>query len=126
MGPDRVLLGLAVVALFAVVYAAAGRRAAAAPDEVHPTWRHLQAAGVLIPFVFTLYFADRAELGPDLDAIAEEWRAHVAAVLEEATLKAPEGVHMVDGGRAGLHGESFGFLVAEMQHLQRAIPGATW
>ncbi|MDJ0910584.1 MAG: phenylacetate-CoA oxygenase subunit PaaC [Woeseiaceae bacterium] len=64
--------------------------------------------------------------GPDLNAIAEQWRENVAAVLAEATLTAPEGVHMVDGGRAGLHGESFGFLVAEMQHLQRAHPGVTW
>ncbi len=64
--------------------------------------------------------------GPDLDAIAHEWRERVAEVLDEATLKAPEGVHMVDGGRAGLHGESFGYLVAEMQHLQRSHPGATW
>ena len=64
--------------------------------------------------------------GPDLDAIAEQWRSDVATVLDEATLTAPEGVHMVDGGRAGLHGESFGYLVAEMQHLQRAHPGATW
>lgn len=64
--------------------------------------------------------------GPDLGAIAEQWRENVAAVLAEATLTVPEGVHMVDGGRAGLHGESFGYLVAEMQHLQRVHPGATW
>ncbi len=64
--------------------------------------------------------------GPDLDAISSQWRENVAAVLAEATLTAPDGVHMVDGGRAGLHGESFSYLVAEMQHLHRSHPGATW
>ncbi len=64
--------------------------------------------------------------GPDLAAIAEEWRKNVAEVLATATLTAPEDVHMVDGGRDGRHSEYFGFLVAEMQHLQRAYPGASW
>ncbi len=68
----------------------------------------------------------REYAGPDLTAIAEEWRKNVAAVLAEATLTAPADVHMVDGGRAGRHSEHFGFLVAEMQHLQRSYPGASW
>jgi ring-1,2-phenylacetyl-CoA epoxidase subunit PaaC len=33
---------------------------------------------------------------------------------------------MAGGGRSGLHTEAFGFLIAEMQHLQRAYPGLKW
>ena len=64
--------------------------------------------------------------GPDLDTIAKRWHDNVASVLAEATLTAPEDTFMAIGGREGKHGEDFGYLVAEMQHLQRAYPGATW
>jgi ring-1,2-phenylacetyl-CoA epoxidase subunit PaaC len=30
------------------------------------------------------------------------------------------------GGREGVHGEAFGYLIAEMQHLHRSFPGASW
>jgi ring-1,2-phenylacetyl-CoA epoxidase subunit PaaC len=64
--------------------------------------------------------------GPDLEALSSAWTRNVAAVLEEATLIAPADEHMAIGGREGIHSEAFGFLIAEMQHLQRAYPGATW
>ena len=64
--------------------------------------------------------------GPDLDALAHTWNDYVAAVLNEATLKAPEEAFMASGGREGKHSEHLGYLVAEMQHLQRAYPGVTW
>jgi ring-1,2-phenylacetyl-CoA epoxidase subunit PaaC len=38
----------------------------------------------------------------------------------------PEAQFMATGGREGKHSESFGFLIAEMQHMQRTYPGATW
>ena len=64
--------------------------------------------------------------GPDLDKIAAAWRDNVASVLAEANLAAPEDAFMKVGGREGKHTEHLGYLVAEMQHLQRAFPGATW
>ena len=64
--------------------------------------------------------------GPDLEKIRHEWHENVARVLAEATLTAPDGVFMAGGGRQGRHSEHLGYLVAEMQHLQRAYPGATW
>jgi ring-1,2-phenylacetyl-CoA epoxidase subunit PaaC len=50
----------------------------------------------------------------------------VAAVIDEATLAIPEVAPATGGGRRGLHTESFGYLLAEMQHLARSHPGATW
>ena len=63
--------------------------------------------------------ADPAELrGPVL--------ADVRRVVAEATLAMPEVAPALGGGREGLHTEHLGFLLAEMQHLHRSHPGATW
>ncbi len=64
--------------------------------------------------------------GPDLDAIRAEWQADVDALLVEATLQQPEEPWTEWQGRSGIHTEHLGYLVAEMQFLQRAYPGATW
>ena len=52
--------------------------------------------------------------------------ARVAAVLHEATLTLPEVTPAVTGGRRGVHTQEMGYLLAEMQHLTRSHPGATW
>jgi ring-1,2-phenylacetyl-CoA epoxidase subunit PaaC len=55
------------------------------------------------------------------------WRERVAAVLSEATLDVPPyDAWMQTGGLTGRHTEHLGYLLAEMQFLQRAYPGATW
>jgi ring-1,2-phenylacetyl-CoA epoxidase subunit PaaC len=50
----------------------------------------------------------------------------LAAVVAEATLTLPEVTPRIGGGRRGLHTEDLGYLLAEMQHLARSHPGATW
>ncbi|MCW2843970.1 MAG: phenylacetate-CoA oxygenase, PaaI subunit [Nocardioides sp.] len=50
----------------------------------------------------------------------------VGRVLGEATLTVPHLAPAVAGGREGLHTEHLGFLLAEMQHLSRSHPGASW
>ena len=47
-------------------------------------------------------------------------------VFEEATLAVPPGGHMQRGGRQGVHTEHLGYVLAEMQFLQRAYPNAQW
>ena len=64
--------------------------------------------------------------GPDLDKLQAAWTSAVAAIVEEATLALPEDQWMAGGGRDGLHSEDFGYLIADMQHLQRAYPGLNW
>ena len=64
--------------------------------------------------------------GPDLDAIRENWSADIAAVLSEATLAIPEDGWMAQGGKQGRHSEHLGYMMAEMQCLQRSHPGAAW
>jgi ring-1,2-phenylacetyl-CoA epoxidase subunit PaaC len=64
--------------------------------------------------------------GPELFGIREKWQESIAAVLEEATLTMPEDDWMASGGKEGRHSEHLGYMIAEMQYLQRTHPGATW
>ena len=64
--------------------------------------------------------------GPDLHAIRERWQANVAAIIAQATLEKPADAWMASGGKEGRHSEHLGYLIAEMQYLQRTHPGATW
>ncbi|MFH8219447.1 1,2-phenylacetyl-CoA epoxidase subunit PaaC [Streptomyces sp. NPDC018057] len=66
----------------------------------------------------------------DLAALEAAWLESVTAVLDRATLELPEGPRSgawsAGAGRQGLHTEPFGPMLAEMQHLHRSHPGATW
>jgi ring-1,2-phenylacetyl-CoA epoxidase subunit PaaC len=54
------------------------------------------------------------------------WLALVEPILAEATLDRPEDGWAPTGGRLGLHTEHLSFLLAEMQSVHRAYPGAKW
>ena len=64
--------------------------------------------------------------GPDLETVHAAWRARLEVLFAAATLALPEDGWMASGGRQGIHTEHLGYLVAEMQHLRRAYPGAEW
>lgn len=65
-------------------------------------------------------------IGPDLDALAKAWHANVESVLAQAGLVKPESGWMQSGGKKGVHTEYLGYILAEMQHLPRMYPDATW
>lgn len=67
-----------------------------------------------------------AGTGVDLTEIKPLWAAKVATVLDEATLRTPQGGWMQSGGKDGRHTEHLGYILAEMQHLQRSYPGLEW
>jgi ring-1,2-phenylacetyl-CoA epoxidase subunit PaaC len=69
-----------------------------------------------------------AELGiaPNLNEIGDMWRAKVDQILEMATLKKPENTFMQSGGKQGEHGEHLGYVLAELQFMQRAYPDMKW
>ena len=62
----------------------------------------------------------------EVAGLRPEWDAYVDAVLAEATLERPTPSWTAEGGRSGVHTETFGYLIAEMQHLHRSHPGASW
>jgi len=98
----------------------------------------MQAAlDLLYPFAAEMTAADAvddaiaaARLGPRLADVKEAFENTLAAVLADATLALPAAPARAVGrswsGKAGRHSEEFGRLLAEMQWLQRAYPGAAW
>jgi len=68
----------------------------------------------------------KAGISVDLATLHDPWLAHVRSTLGEATLTVPQPSWMQRGGKRGIHSEHMGFMLAEMQFLQRAYPGATW
>ena len=62
----------------------------------------------------------------DNKALKTQWDKTVNSTLKKAKLKRPEDGYMATGGKKGMHTEYLGFLLAEMQFLQRAYPNAKW
>lgn len=68
----------------------------------------------------------KENIAVDLSKLKPMWLQKVKEVFAEATLAMPEDTYMQTGSRQGRHTEHLGFLLAEMQHLHRAYPGAQW
>ena len=62
----------------------------------------------------------------DNSALKSEWDRMVNDTLAKAKLTRPEDAYMATGGKKGLHTEYLGFILSEMQFLQRAYPDAKW
>jgi ring-1,2-phenylacetyl-CoA epoxidase subunit PaaC len=99
------------------------RRVQRALDEL---WR-------FTPELFTPDEVDHAMsekgIGPDLSALHATWDSLVRDVVARATLTLPTGTPArpgTRGGRAGVHTEALGHMLAEMQIVARSHPGATW
>jgi ring-1,2-phenylacetyl-CoA epoxidase subunit PaaC len=66
-------------------------------------------------------------VAPPADTLRADFLAHVAEVLAEATLTMPPvDAYVQRGGKQGRHTERLGYILAEMQFLQRAYPGVEW
>jgi ring-1,2-phenylacetyl-CoA epoxidase subunit PaaC len=103
------------------------RRLGDGTDESHA--RMQAALDAEWPFVEELFSAVDASLAgvvADPGALRDGVLADVRRVVAEATLTMPDVAPALGGGRQGLHTEHLGFLLAEMQHLHRSHPGATW
>ncbi len=103
-------------------------------DGTEISKQKMQAAvDTLWPFTGELTTPDALDIemaeqgiAPDLLKIKTLWDKKVAEILEEATLILPENSWMQSGGKQGKHSEHLGFLLAEMQHIQRTYPGNVW
>ncbi|MBI5790033.1 MAG: phenylacetate-CoA oxygenase subunit PaaC [Rhodocyclales bacterium] len=70
--------------------------------------------------------ATAAGIGPAWSQLHEAWLAEMNEVLGEAQLAVPPAATFRSSGKRGLHSEHMGYLLAEMQHLQRSYPGGAW
>lgn len=67
-----------------------------------------------------------AGAGVNLDDIKSKWAERVSTILSEATLQQPEDGWMQQGGKEGKHTEHLGYVLAEMQYMQRTYPNMEW
>lgn len=64
--------------------------------------------------------------GVDVSKLKEEWMKKVKEVFSEATLSIPEKTFMQTGGKDGKHTEHLGYILTELQYMQRAYPSCEW
>ncbi len=66
------------------------------------------------------------EIAINLNDIKENWNDYVVSILNQATLEIPSNSFKQEGGRLGFHSEHLGYMLAEMQYMQRAFPNLEW
>jgi ring-1,2-phenylacetyl-CoA epoxidase subunit PaaC len=91
------------------------------------------ALEALWPYTVELFAEDAldaamAESGvaPRLSEVQAGWSQRIDPILAEATLSRPKDRPHSWHGKRGQHSEHLGFILTEMQHLQRTYPGARW
>ncbi len=95
------------------------------PESHERMQRALDSLWTYTGEMFEMDEVDQA-VGVDLQSVQERWIERVSETLRQATLNLPSGQWMQRGGKRGMHTEKLGYLLAEMQFLQRAYPGAQW
>lgn len=65
-------------------------------------------------------------IGMDVSILQRDWNKKVEEVFTEATVQVPVNTFMQKGGKTGLHSEHMGFILAELQYMQRTYPGCEW
>ncbi|MFM7233024.1 MAG: 1,2-phenylacetyl-CoA epoxidase subunit PaaC [Flavobacteriales bacterium] len=95
--------------------------------------RMQQAVNALWPYLGELFSDDELDAtsakegwGVNRTALKQPWMDRLQALLDECGLELPTESWHHKGGRSGRHTEHMGYLLAEMQYLQRAFPGAKW
>jgi ring-1,2-phenylacetyl-CoA epoxidase subunit PaaC len=67
-----------------------------------------------------------SDIAPDSSSLQQPWQKRIEPILSEATLNIPNAAWMQSGGRSGRHTEHLGYILADLQFLQRAHPEAVW
>jgi ring-1,2-phenylacetyl-CoA epoxidase subunit PaaC len=95
--------------------------------------RTQRAVDDLWPYAAELFLTDATDRavidagnGVDVEALRADWQQTVDRVFREATLTIPKNTFTPRGGRTGRHTEHLGRMLADMQSLARAHPGASW
>jgi ring-1,2-phenylacetyl-CoA epoxidase subunit PaaC len=70
--------------------------------------------------------AYEAVSGIDFDALKQAWLKQIMVVLTEAGIPVPDQRYFHTGGKTGIHTEQLGFILTDMQYLQRTYPNCQW
>jgi ring-1,2-phenylacetyl-CoA epoxidase subunit PaaC len=100
-------------------------------DESHS--RIQDSLNTLWRYTSELFYSDevdvemqKAGVAPNMSEVFEDWKKTVNAVLDEATIQIPTNNWKQEGGRKGMHSEHFGYILTELQYMQRAYPNMEW
>jgi ring-1,2-phenylacetyl-CoA epoxidase subunit PaaC len=95
-------------------------------DESHQ--RMINAVDELWRYTGEMFFpADYEKIsGIDFVSLKNEWLNKVNEIFTEATLPVPDKIFMQTGGKEGIHTEHLGFILTELQYMQRTYPGCEW
>ena len=91
--------------------------------------RMQKAFETLWPYTGELFMPAAYEQIPEAaepSAFLNAWMENVRMVLSEATLDVPANTFMHSGGKNGTHTEELGFILSDMQYMQRTFPGCEW
>lgn len=135
-GGDETLQGIAGKAIKEITYHIrhAGEWLVRMGDGTPESAERLQAAiESLHPYTEELFWTSNSRAAcvdagilPSTETLRPEWNHLVQEVFSQALVEVPEVSYPLLGGRQGRHSEEFGFLLAELQYMQRAYPGAQW
>jgi ring-1,2-phenylacetyl-CoA epoxidase subunit PaaC len=64
--------------------------------------------------------------GADVTLLRDAYYTQISQILEEATIAVPNPEYFQKGGKQGIHSEHMGYLLADMQYMQRAYPNMSW
>lgn len=65
-------------------------------------------------------------IGVDVTKLKEVYYNEVSQLLKEATLQVPESKYFQKGGKQGIHTEHMGYLLSDLQYMQRTYPNSEW
>jgi ring-1,2-phenylacetyl-CoA epoxidase subunit PaaC len=65
-------------------------------------------------------------IGVDVTQLKQSYYQKVSAILEEATIEVPKIEYFQKGGKQGIHSEYMGYILTEMQYMQRTYPNMNW
>jgi len=65
-------------------------------------------------------------IGVDVTKLRDIFYKRLSAILDESTLKTPELQYFQKGGKQGIHSEHMGYILTEMQFMQRVYPNMNW
>jgi ring-1,2-phenylacetyl-CoA epoxidase subunit PaaC len=86
----------------------------------------LKAVDELWRYTGEMFMPAEYETMVDVAALKEPWLNKVKEIFAEATVTLPEKAFMQTGGKAGKHTEHLGYILTELQYMQRAYPGCEW
>lgn len=88
--------------------------------------RMLKAIDELWRYSGEMFIPVEYEIFVEVSTLQEDWLKSVSEVFSRATLPVPQKTFMQTGGKEGLHTEHLGYILTELQYLQRTYPNSQW